>query len=117
MQNTTNHKTLNTIKDLIRQVSTKKYNDTQQQDLDLQKLIQENLVHLIHPQHNILHSIKDALTDPELSNSHKYILLMYVSLLDVDHSKIVDLSRFYYELTSHAIRELKEGKKETDAFW
>lgn len=74
-------------------------------------------MHLINHQHNILHPIIDALTDPELNNHNKYIILMYISILDVDHGKILDLSKFYYELTSHAIKEIKEGKKETDAFW
>jgi hypothetical protein len=36
--------------------------------------------------------------------------LLYISLINVESDNVSDLFKFYYELTSHAIRELKEDK-------
>ncbi len=68
------------------------------------------VIPLGHPGGNLIDQIKEILTDPEVHHPKKYLTLLYISLIDVDEDKISDLFKFYYELTSHAIKELKEGK-------
>ena len=57
---------------------------------------------------SIVTAAKEVLTDPELSNPHKYLPLMYVALLERPE-RTSEVCKFYYELMSHAIKEEHGG--------
>jgi len=62
---------------------------------------------LIGQEESVLNIVKEMLTDPDIDSPHKYIVLMYLSLVEITEEKVSDLFKFYYELTSHALKELK----------
>ena len=55
---------------------------------------------------SIIIASKDVLTDPELSNPFKYLPLIYAALMEKPE-RTSEMCKFYYEMMSHAIKELR----------
>jgi hypothetical protein len=76
------------------------------------------IVPLIGPEESVLNIVKELLTDPAIDSPRKYVVLMYLSLVEITPERVSDLFKFYYELTTLALKELKERDgKETTHFW